>query len=48
MASRRRIIGPRIAIGVFLAIAALSPTAARAQGFGDYPVIYRPAKDAIE
>ncbi len=27
-------------------IGALSPTVARAQGFGDYPVIYRPAKDA--
>jgi hypothetical protein len=46
MAFRRRIIGTRVAIGVVLTIAALSPTAARAQGFGDYPVIYRPAKGA--
>ncbi len=46
MASRRRILGTRIAIGVVLAIGALSPAAARAQGFGDYPVIYRPAKGA--
>jgi len=46
MASRRGIIGTSIAIGVVLTIGALSPTAAWAQGFGDYPVIYRPAKDA--
>jgi hypothetical protein len=46
MAFRRRIIGTRVAIGVVLTIGALSPTAARPQGFGDYPVIYRPAKGA--
>jgi hypothetical protein len=46
MASRRRIIGTRIAIGFVLTISALFPAAARAQGFGDYPVIYRPAKGA--
>ena len=46
MASRRRIIGTRIAIGFVLTISALFPTGARAQGFGDYPVIYRPAKGA--
>ena len=39
-------IGTRIAIGAVLTISALSPAGARAQGFGDYPVIYRPAKDA--
>ena len=33
-------------IGAVLTIGALSPAAARAQGFGDYPVIYRPAKGA--
>ncbi|MGA2882877.1 MAG: hypothetical protein ABSG13_28340 [Bryobacteraceae bacterium] len=46
MAPRRRIIGTRVAIGAVLTISALSPAGARAQGFGDYPVIYRPAKDA--
>jgi hypothetical protein len=34
------------AIGFVLTISALSPAGALAQGFGDYPVIYRPAKDA--
>jgi hypothetical protein len=46
MASRRRIIGTRLAIGAVLTISALAPVGARAQGFGDYPVIYRPAKGA--
>jgi hypothetical protein len=46
MASRRMIFGTSIAIGVVLTIGALSPAVARAQGFGDYPVIYRPAKGA--
>jgi hypothetical protein len=46
MASRRRILGTRIALGVVLTISALAPAAAWAQGFGDYPVIYRPAKGA--
>ncbi len=46
MASPRDVVWTRIAIGFVLTIGALSPTAARAQGFGDYPVIYRPAKDA--
>src|ERR1700683_1437064 len=45
MASRRRMPGTR-AIGFVLTISALSPAGVRAQGFGDYPVIYRPAKDA--
>jgi hypothetical protein len=40
------IFGTSIAIGVVLTIGALSPAVARAQGFGDYPVIYRPAKGA--
>src|SRR5580700_11685894 len=35
-----------VEIGAVLIIGALLPAAARAQGFGDYPVIYRPAKDA--
>jgi hypothetical protein len=39
-------IWTRIAIGVLLVIGALSGTGAQAQGFGDYPVIYRPAKGA--
>jgi hypothetical protein len=39
-------IGVRSAIGAVLTICALLPAGARAQGFGDYPVIYRPAKDA--
>ena len=38
-------IWARHAIGALLAIGVLSPPGARAQ-FGDYPVIYRPAKDA--
>ena len=42
----RRMIGVRTAIGVLLTIGALPPTGAQAQGFGDYPVIYRPAKGA--
>ncbi len=46
MASRRTMIWTRIAIVAGLIIGALSPAAARAQGFGDYPVIYRPAKGA--
>jgi hypothetical protein len=41
----RSITSARIAIGTVL-ISALLPAGARAQGFGDYPVIYRPAKDA--
>jgi hypothetical protein len=35
-----------VEIGAVLTIGALLPAATRAQGFGDYPVIYRPAKDA--
>ena len=46
MASRRDVIWTSIAIGFVLTISALSPAAALAQGFGDYPVIYRPAKGA--
>jgi len=46
MASRRRITWAKPALGALLAIGTLSPAGARAQGFGDYPVIYRPAKDA--
>ena len=46
MISRPRMILTRIAIGVFLVIGALSPVGTQAQGFGDYPVIYRPAKGA--
>jgi hypothetical protein len=46
MAIRRTIISTRLATGAVLAISALSPVAALAQGFGDYPVIYRPAKGA--
>jgi hypothetical protein len=46
MASRRTMIRTSIAIGFVLTIGALVPAAARAQGFGDYPVIYRPAKGA--
>jgi len=46
MVTYRRIISTRIAIGLVLTIGALSPAGARAQGFPDYPVIYRPAKDA--
>ncbi len=45
MVSRPTMIWTRIAIGVVLTIGALVPTGARAQ-FGDYPVIYRPAKGA--
>jgi hypothetical protein len=38
----------KFATGFVFAISglALAPAVARAQGFGDYPVIYRPAKDA--
>jgi hypothetical protein len=39
-------ICPRFAVGLVLVIGALAPAGARAQGFGDYPVIYRPAKGA--
>src|SRR5580692_2399067 len=35
-----------IAAGFVLTTSALAPVPARAQGFGDYPVIYRPAKGA--
>jgi hypothetical protein len=45
MASRRRMIWTK-AIGFVLTVSALLPAGALAQGFGDYPVIYRPAKDA--
>src|ERR1700723_844475 len=46
MASRRTMIGVRTAIGMVLTIGWLLPARSWAQGFGDYPVIYRPAKDA--
>jgi hypothetical protein len=46
MAFRQSIIRSSVAIGAVLTVSALSPAGARAQGFGDYPVIYRPAKDA--
>ena len=46
MAIRRNIIRTSVAIGAVLTISALATDGARAQGFGDYPVIYRPAKDA--
>jgi hypothetical protein len=46
MAFQRSIIRTSVAIGAVLTISALAPAGARAQGFGDYPVIYRPAKDA--
>jgi hypothetical protein len=46
MASQPRMPWVRIATGVVLAVGALLPAGARAQGFGDYPVIYRPAKGA--
>src|SRR3984957_2404894 len=46
MALGRRMTWTRIAIGTVLTVSALAPAAARAQGFGDFPVIYRPAKDA--
>ena len=46
MALRRDVIWTSIAISFVLTISALAPATARAQGFGDYPVIYRPAKDA--
>ena len=42
----RRTIGVRTAICALLTIGALAPAGAQAQGFGDYPVIYRPAKGA--
>jgi len=46
LAFRPGIVRTRLALGALLTIGALLPAAARAQGFGDYPVIYRPAKDA--
>src|SRR3984957_17885862 len=46
MVFQRRTIWTRIAIAAGLTIGALAPAGARAQGFGDYPVIYRPAKGA--
>jgi hypothetical protein len=46
MAFRPSTIRTSVAIGAVLTIGALAPAGARAQGFGDYPVIYRPAKDA--
>src|ERR1700734_148287 len=46
MVFQRRTIWTRIAIGAGLTIGALAPAGAPAQGFGDYPVIYRPAKGA--
>jgi hypothetical protein len=46
MACRRSTIWASVAMGAVLTISALAPAGARAQGFGDYPVIYRPAKDA--
>ena len=46
MPFRRDVIWTSTAIGFVLMIGALAPAAARAQGFGDYPVIYRPAKGA--
>jgi hypothetical protein len=46
MPFRRVVIWTSIAIGTVLTISALAPAPARAQGFGDYPVIYRPAKGA--
>jgi hypothetical protein len=46
MPFRRGVIWTSIAIGFVLMIGALAPVVALAQGFGDYPVIYRPAKGA--
>ena len=46
MAFRRSILRTSVAMGAVLTIGALAPAGARAQGFGDYPVIYRPAKGA--
>jgi hypothetical protein len=46
MAFQRSISSSRIAIGAVLAASVLAPVVARAQGFGDYPVIYRPAAGA--
>src|SRR3984957_15931131 len=46
MVFQRRTTLTRIAIGAVLTIGVLLPASARAQGFGDYPVIYRPAKGA--
>jgi hypothetical protein len=40
------VIWTSIAAGFILTTSALAPVPARAQGFGDYPVIYRPAKGA--
>ena len=45
MALRRGTVSS-IAIGAMTCFATLIPAGARAQGFGDYPVIYRPAKGA--
>jgi hypothetical protein len=46
MPFRRDVIWTSIAVGFVLTTSALAPAPARAQGFGDYPVIYRPAKGA--
>jgi hypothetical protein len=46
MVIRPTMIGTRFSVGAVLIVGVLLPAAARAQGFGDYPVIYRPAKDA--
>ena len=46
MPFRRDVIWTSIAVGSVLTIGALSPAPARAQGFGNFPVIYRPAKGA--
>jgi hypothetical protein len=46
MAVRPTMIWTRCAIGAVLTIGVLLPVSAQAQGFGDYPVIYRPAKGA--
>ncbi len=46
MPFRRDVIWTSIAVGFVLNTSALAPAPARAQGFGDYPVIYRPAKGA--
>src|SRR5271156_4203427 len=46
MPFRRDVVWTSIAVGLVLTISALAPAPARAQGFGDYPVIYRPAKGA--
>src|SRR5580704_11991852 len=46
MAFRRSTIWTSVSICAVLTIGALAPAGARAQGFGDYPVIYRPAAGA--